>query len=605
MKFNTLSKALLLSSVLVFTGCGGGGSGSNAGGTIPPSPPPPSPPPPSPPPPPPPPPGGAEPAFATEKSTSRFLSQATFGASPGEIQALAGTDASDWLIAEFNKPATTNINFVVNFTNQNRDAQGYVTFDGKQGPSHSFWINAITGNDQLRQRMAYALSQILVVSHNENNSEIFDYPNMVGYYQDRMVENAFGNYRTLLEDVTYSPAMGFYLTYWQNEKGEPSSGRVPDENYAREVMQLFTIGLLELNIDGTPKTDAAGNTIETYTNDDITGIAKVFTGLSLDDPGFFTGVHRVNPVAHYSPMKMFPNHHSPLEKKFLGTTIPANTDGVTSIDTALDTLFNHPNMGPFIGRQLIQRFTVSNPSPAYVQRVATAFNNGTYALPNGTSVGTGNRGDLKATIAAVLMDKEARNETTANGDQFGKVREPVLRFIQWARAFNVGTITPQNTPLTWYTGGPDALAQHPYKASSVFNFYRPGYVAPGTKTGAAGLTMPEMQLVSANTTTGYANFMSYFIFAAARDAGPPEDTSFIPDYTPELALADNPQALVDHLDLLLTGNSMSSETKNGIVTTVQGFPLSDPNDPTYDGPFTRVTMAILMVMTSPDYLVQR
>ena len=283
---------------------------------------------------------------------------------------MAGTDASDWLIAEFNKPATTNINFVVNFTEQNRNADGYVTYEGNQGPSHSFWTNAITGDDQLRQRTAYALSQILVVSHDENSSQLFDYPNMVAYYQDRLVENAFGDFRTLLEEVTYSPAMGLYLTYWQNEKGNPETGRVPDENYAREIMQLFTIGLLELNDDGTPKTDAAGDTIETYTNSDITGLAKVFTGLSLEANNFYAGLNSGDPSAHYSPMKMFDNKHSPLEKKFLGTTIPANTDGATSIDTALDTLFNHPNVGPFIGRQLIQRFTVSDPSPAYVQRVA-------------------------------------------------------------------------------------------------------------------------------------------------------------------------------------------------------------------------------------------
>ena len=218
----------------------------------------------------------------------------------------------------------------------------------------------------------------------------------------------------------------------------------------------------------------------------------------------------------------------------------------------------------------------------------------------------GRRGDLAATIAAVLVDTDARSETTRDEDAFGKVREPVLRFVQWARAFDAGTVTPELTfPLynTTFGGG---LAQAPYKSPSVFNFYRPGYAAPGTETGAAGLTMPELQLVNANSIANFANFMTYFVFAfAANDPDAPEATSFIPNYSEELALADDPVALIDHLDLLLNFGTTSAETKATIVTFLKDIPLEDPTDPDYSGPFLRTGLAVLMMMPSPDYTVQR
>ncbi|MEO1554730.1 MAG: DUF1800 family protein, partial [Pseudomonadota bacterium] len=382
-------------------------------------------------------------------------------------------------------------------------------------------------------------------------------------------------------------------------------GRMPDENYAREIMQLFSIGLVELQQDGEDVVQN-GAPVEVYTNADVTGLARVFTGLSLSGGDFFFDLRTLPADAFHTPMQAYPEWHSDLQKSFLGTTIPAGTGPADSIDQALDTLVDHPNTAPFLARQLIQRFVTSDPEPDYISRVAAAFASGQYTLPNGTSVGDGRRGDLSTTIAAVLFDADARDPATRDEDRFGKVREPVLRFIQWARAFDAGTVTPELTFPLWNTSFGGGLSQAPYKSPSVFNFYRPGYVAPGTETGAAGLTMPELQLVNANSISNYANFMTYFVFAfAANNTDQPEATSFIPDYGDELALADDPSALVEHLDLLLAFGSTSAETKATIVTFLEDIPLTDPNDPDYNGPFLRVGLGILMMMTSPDYTVQR
>ncbi len=593
-----MAQSAALAVALGLAACGGGGGGGSVpGGGVGTSPP-------LPPPPPPPPPTGT--AFSTAESTAFFLNQTTFGATMEDINTLTGTSPSDWIVAEFNKPASLNLAYVLAEISEPdaRDMNGELTFEKRQTPTFSFWINAIDGDDQLRQRMAFALSQILVISHSEGNF-LFQVPNTVAHYQDILVSHAFGNYRDLLEAVTYSPAMGEYLTYLQNIKGDPATGRMPDENYAREVMQLFSIGLVELEQDGDVVTQN-GVPVEIYDNTDVTGLAKVFTGLSLKGGEFFFDFRTLPPDALHSPMEVYPQWHSDLEKTFLGTTIPAGTGPTQSIDIALDTLVDHPNTAPFLARQLIQRFVTSHPEPDYIQRVATAFADGEYVLPNGSTVGDGRRGDLSATIAAVLFDPDARDAANRNDDSFGKIREPVLRFVHWARAFDAGTVTPELTFPLWNTTFGGGLSQAPYKSPSVFNFYRPGYIAPGTETGAAGLTMPELQLVNANSVSNYANFMTYFVFAfAASNTGQPEATSFIPDYTDELALADDPVALVDHLDLLLAYGRTSDESKATIITFLNDIPLDNPSDPNYNGPFLRVALAVLMMMTSPDYTVQR
>ncbi|NNE57017.1 MAG: DUF1800 domain-containing protein [Hellea sp.] len=588
---------LIITLSLSLAACGGsGGSGSapppGGGGG------------PNPPPPPPPPPSGA---FKDEQGTARFLSQATFGTNMEQIDNLTETLASQWFVDQLSIPPSYNLAIVNNAASQPGafiPGEGF-TVAVRQLPTDLFWKNAIEGDDQLRQRMSFALSQIIVASHREGNL-LFELPFTFAHYQDILTENALGNYRDLLEDITYSPAMGYYLTYFQNTKGDPVTGRMPDENYAREVMQLFSIGLVELNMDGTVKTDGQGNPLETYDNVDVSGMAKVFTGFSLDHPDFYPQRDALELSDYSSPMKIFDEYHSDLEKSFLGTTIPAGTNGTQSVDQALDALVDHPNTPPFVARQIIQRFVTSHPEPAYVERVATAFANGSYTLPDGTAVGDGRRGDLAATLAAVLFDDEAREAGGFDGDDFGKVREPVLRFTQWARAFDANTVTPEYTLILFNTSSNDALAQAPFKSPSVFNFYRPGYIAPGTETGDAGLTMPEMQLVNAASISGYANFMTYFSLELLADgAQGPGMNSFRPDYSDEIALADDPAALVERLDLLLVNGSMSQESKDTIIAILEDLPLENANDPNYDGPRFRTQLAVVLVMTAPDYIVQR
>ena len=518
---------------------------------------------------------------------SRLLSQATFGPSMADIEAMTQLSPSQWFVDETNKPATEVLPLLL----ANLPAANDAARD-------QFWQNAIEADDQLRQRMAFALSQILVISQNSGQLQVR--PLTVAAYMDILSRNAFGNFRDLIEDVTYSPAMAVYLTYLNNRPANPARGRVPDENYAREIMQLFTIGLLELEADGTTRLDAGGDPIETYDNDDVTELAKVFTGLGLAGKPFPTGVFAVardnpNDPALYLPLEITDSEHATEEKTFLGTIIPPNTPGAQSIDIALDTLFDHPNTPPFIARQLIQRFTTSDPSDGYVFVVANAFRLGTYRLPDGTVVGTGERGDLTATLAAVLFSDFARETRFATDSTFGKLREPVLRFTHWARAFNVNS-ADATTQQRLNNTGSGQLGQEPYESPSVFNFYRPGYVAPGTESGDLGLTAPELQITNGPNIIGYPNFLELFI----RSLGRIDPSSFQPDYSEELALADDPAALVDRLDLLLAYGALSEDMRLRIIELLGEITL-DPGD--MEDRRDRVDAAILMIMTSSDYIV--
>ncbi|MEM9233185.1 MAG: DUF1800 family protein [Pseudomonadota bacterium] len=532
--------------------------------------------------PPPPQAGTPSPSLITsDVQAQTFLMRSTFGGTSSEISSMVGRDATDWLRAEYSKSPTLYLPPLLA-----RQLGG----DALPNRAHSdvFWASMIGADDPLRQRMVFALSQILVISDENRSDRLFS----TAHYMDILSENAFGNYRNLLEDITYSPAMARYLTYLNNQKGDERSGRMPDENYARELLQLFTIGVVELNIDGTVRTDGNGRPLETYTNEDVVGLAKVFTGLSLEGPEWRQG----DEDADYQPLKIYPERHSELDKTFLGLTIPAGTGAEESIDMALDQIFEHPNVGPFLARQLIQRFTMSNPSPEYVERVAIAFNNGVYTAANGDRFGTGVRGDLQATLAAVLLDQSLGGETTTNG----KVREPILRFVHWARAFNVQNTNVQNERRLRNTTDPTgSLGQHPFRSPSVFNFYRPGYVAPNTQTGEAELTAPEFQIVNEGSAVGYLNFMTDFVLDRSSRSDSNID-SFLPDYSRELALADDPQALVDHLDMLLTGNRMSDATRSDMLAVVTAMPLRDGDNRDEDLR-DRVYAAVLMAVTSPAY----
>ena len=568
-----------LSATLLLASCGGsGGSADPSTSVVPP--------------PPPPPPSGI---FESEAEASRFLGKATFGATSTTITELTGTDVSDWIQTEFNKPATYYLPAML----VEIEALGGGSTPPPRPPARSlsdgFVEAAIIGDDQLRQRMVLALSEIIVVSY---FGDIKNYPAIMTEYMDVLSENAFGNYRDLLEEITYTPAMGFYLTYIANQKGDPATGRVPDENYARELLQLFTIGLTQLNMDGTEVLDASGQAIETYDNSDITGLAKVFTGLSWDH-GIFSNTRGRLPNAH-GAMKVYPEHHSDLEKSFLGLTIPPDTSGEASIDMALDGVFNHPNVAPFVSRLLIQRFVSSDPDPAYVERVATAFEEGTYTLPDETAVGTGQRGDLKATIAAVLLDQDALRDPATVSEETGKIREPFIRFVNWARAFNETTPDVRDEKVLIDMS---AMGQHPFNSPSVFNFFRPGYVASNTETGAAGITAPELQIINESSAIAYVNFINSFIYDTSPNISGDEDGGVKADYSAELAIADDGQALIDRLDLLLTGNSLAPKTRARMLEMMDEIPIRA--DTANEDRLSRVSVAVSMVMAAPGYLVQR
>jgi uncharacterized protein (DUF1800 family) len=440
---------------------------------------------------------------------------------------------------------------------------------------HVIWHRLITASDQLRQRITLALSEFFVVSTTGVSSQWCQFA--MAAYWDMLCNNAFGNFRQLLEAVTLSPAMGIYLSTRGNSKEDATTGRAPDENYAREVMQLFTIGLRELNVNGTAKTDGSGKPIDTYTQDTITNLARAFTGWDMDTTSSATTA----PTQYGLPMRHVAARHSTLAASFLGTTIPEGTAGTEALRIALDTLFNHPNVGPFFGGQLIQRLVTSNPSPAYVARVAAAFNNN----------GNGVRGDMKAVIRAVLLDAEARSDSTISQQYGGKLREPMLRFIQWARTFKATSAA--NTWKIYDLSDPASrLAQSPLRSPSVFNYFRPGYTPPNTALANSGLVAPEFQITNEPTVAGYLNFMQSVIANGTADV--------TPNYNTELAQASNPATLVKRLNLLLAANQLSAATEARIVAAVESISTTNGT-----GALNRVRAAIMLVMACPEYLVQK
>ena len=513
----------------------------------------------------------------TREEAARFLIQAGFGGTDAEIDALVGTDAAEWVAAEIAKAPTLSL-----ATMQSRYPTEVDT--GGNFPD-LVWTNMIEGDDVLRQRMFFALSQIFVY----NVTEAFSQGYKASYFTDQLTENAFGNYRELLEDVTYSVAMGDYLTYYGNVKANERTGAEPDENYAREILQLFSIGLTELNMDGTPKAGAP----ETYTNADIVGLARVFTGLrGKSASGEW---NRPDSDFRWHRMEMFEDRHSEKEKQFLGTTIPAGTSGTESIRIALDDIARHPNVAPFISRQLIQRFTASSPSPAYVRRVAMAFDTGTFVAPNGRTFGAGRQGDFEAAIAAVLLDETVHDDVQDPNE--GKVREPVLQFIQHLRTFDVA---PDGACCIGITSSPEALSQTPMRSPSVFNFFRPGFQAPVSETGDMDLTAPELQIVTAGGAMGFLNYMADYVFQ--RVGGRQSHQAFVPDFTEEMALADDVPTLVDNLNTKMVAGQLTDAEREEIISAVEILELAeDTND---EDRLARVRLAVFMVIASGAYGAQ-
>jgi uncharacterized protein (DUF1800 family) len=566
--------------------CGGGGGGAPSGGGGSPGAPPP-----------------AAPAPPTRAESGRFLTQATFGPTEAEITALQSSSFSAWITAQLALPlpAQSHQAYLDARLAQLQQTNGNAQLSPNQF-YESWWKQAATSPDQLRQRVTFALSQIFVISMADPNIDVRG----AGSYYDMLARNALGNFRTLLDEVTLHPMMGRYLTYLANQREDGSGTRTPDENYAREVMQLMTIGLYELNPDGTLRTNAQGQPIPTYTPADIAGLAKVFTGISWYHPSpsnntFFGGnAHSDRSVR---PMIFYPQYHSISAKNFLNVTIAPTTtataDTMTSeLKTALDTLFNHPNVGPFIASRLIQQLVTSNPTPAYVGRVAAVFNNN----------GSGTRGDMAAVIRAILTDVEARSAATAASPSFGKLREPVIRTTNWMRAF--GVTSQSGNWLMSSTSANTSLAQSPLNSNSVFNFWRPGFVPPATtELGQRNLLAPEFQAVDEVTTAAWVNLALDWVnngVGGTPPGGSGRDISST--YAAEMALADNPQLLVDRINTLLFYDSMNATLRGNLIAAVTAVPIpgGTPTPAQVDAArLNRVKTAIGFAMISPDYLIQR
>ena len=543
--------ALLVAGAgLAYAGCssggggGGGGGGVAAGfsGVIPATP--------------------AAPSTATSESASRFLQQSTFGPTIDEIDTVVRLGFEEW----FTRQVRTGRHVHLALTGP----------DDRDYRVNAWWRIALTGQDQLRQRMAWALSQIFVTSDAD-----IDEPRGLANYYDLLCEHAFGNYRDLLEAVSLSPVMGTYLSSVRNEKPDAARNIRPDENYAREVMQLFSVGLIELNIDGTPRLSGTSE-IPTYTQADIEGLAHVFTGWNY--AGLLTWRQGGN-KDFIRPMQAFEDFHDTDAKTIIGgVTLPAGRTAYQDLTLALDTLFNHANVGPFIANRLILRLTTSNPTAAYVGRVAAIFNND----------GTGVRGNLLAVLRAILFDTEAVNGYANNPTTFGKLKEPLLRQTAIWRAFKS---TP-NTFLRYeYARIERDFGQAPMRSPSVFNFYPPDYSQPGAVSGG-GLASPEFALLNSTFITETTNrFFSDVIYRYQGASNLAGDVVRI-NITYERTLADTPAALVDHLDLLLLAGQMSAAMKASVVSLVTDTDDSD------DGS-RRVVEAIYIIVTSPEFAIQR
>ena len=441
----------------------------------------------------------------------------------------------------------------------------------------AWWHIAVNAEDQLRQRVAFALSQIFVVSDTVNTLALN--PHGISNYVDMLASNAFGNFEDLLRDVALHPSMGVYLSHLNNAKADPEAGTFPDENFAREVLQLFSIGLFELNPDGSEVIDSEGRPVPSYDNDDVRELARVFTGLSYGGSNRRFGSRRPE---FREPMRMFERHHDQGEKLILRETqLPAGLLGMEDIELAINALFQHPNVGPFIGRQLIQRLVTSNPSPAYVYRVTQAFNDN----------GEGIRGDMQAVLRAVLLDPEAL-APPGSVENFGKLREPVLRYTAMLR--QLGLDSPDGVYANVGLLLEQRAQQHPLSAPSVFNFYLPTYQPIGP-IAEAGLVAPEFQILNSNTVIEFSNLLQAGVMGDVvndvREEPFSVATLTLADYLP---LADDPDALLDRLDAVFTYGTLSDGTRQSIRSLLP-FIANDER---------RVRAAIWLLLISPDYAVE-
>ena len=604
---------LVVLVVATLTACGGGGSGgpsfpsantgtsggdgSSSGGTTTPPP-------------------AAEPpelrdlvADPVATDVSRFLTQATFGPTEAEVLALYEDEAdfAAWIDAQISVPQSGALRRLdAHMRNSDLDPLNKTNLDvewqKRMLVSDVLWEIFVHGEDQLRQRVAFALSQIFVIS--DLSDALFNDARGIMNYHDLMAEHAFGNYRELMKAVTLNPMMGEYLSMVRNEKTDLARNIRPDENYARELMQLFTIGLVELNADGSQKLDGEGNPIPTYNQDIIKGFASVFTGwMYANAPYWYWGGW--NEANTTEPMKAFEDYHDTQTKTLLNNQVlPAGMTAEQDLDAALDNIFAHDNIAPFVSKQLIQRLVTSNPSPQYVARISGVFNNN----------GSGIKGDLEAVVRAILLDPEARRADALADNQFGKLKEPVLKFTSLMRAFDVradqpltedGAVVKETVRFFW--PGYD-YGQRAYGSPSVFNFYRPDY-SPANAFGNGDIAAPEFQILTEKNITAASNWGGSIIFNSydfLRE-GCEENLTFesgvgclFARFEDEIEIARDAGELLSHLDMLMLGGQMSSGMRDVLLEHIEPFNADLEQERLY-----RVAEATYLIWMSPEFAVQR
>jgi uncharacterized protein (DUF1800 family) len=539
---------------------------------------------------------------ASRADAARFLNQATFGATSAEVDRLMSIGYTAWIDEQFAMPRKQTFS---NWYNVDGPASNPTDYgDPNSDRESAAWFTVSTQEpDQLRLRTAWALSQIFVVSRNKVG------PHAI-HWMDLTADASFGTYRALLERATFSPVMARYLDYMNNTD---HNGNAPDQNYAREVMQLFSIGLWQLNSDGTLKLDAMGARIPTYSQADVTGLSYVFTGLRMQYGGDRYGTCRdpagnlLGPTTDENKLIRCElsvwDFASTREHNFLGVKIAAispnstataiQANGRKNIGIALDTLANHPNTAPFISKQLIQRFTTSNPSPAYVSRVVAKFENN----------GQGVRGDLRAVIKQILLDPEARVTSAGGAYEFGKVREPILAIAQLNRVLKAndgkGNVWAGASGCKVYF---DIISEmeRPYNSATVFNYYRPSFSPANGRLAAQNLAAPEMQITDTNAAHDWSRFVQQALQRGGTGCGKAAKVQNTFSYSEFWTESTDAEKLTDKVLTLFAPGAGLADLKPALVRSINSLPTETDADRT-----NRIKLAIMMTMLTPEYRVQR
>jgi len=532
---------------------------------------------------------------------SRFLGQSTFGVKLTDIETFVGTgnNYEAWIDDQFTKPVQPILPLMNTIWNEILTINPTAFGPWALHFNYAWWQRNMTNNDLLRHRTANALSQLLVVS---TNSDLRDWGEALSTYYDILLTESFGNYRDLLGKVSKSVSMGYYLSHLNNPKEDTANNIHPDENYAREIMQLFTIGLYQLNQDGTRVLDGNGDPIPTYDNNDIKELAKVWTGLGGGTAntlcnGWLAFGMNIYCIDKTQPMRMYGAEHQPGNKTFLGHTITGSQNysdatAMAEVDNAIDFLFNHSNTPPFVAYRLIQRFTTSNPTPAYVGRVAAKFINN----------GSGVRGDMKAVIKAILMDEEVRTASGYLSETNGKLREPFIKYTHIARSFPIATHRNRywNNGFSYH----QATGQHVMFAPSVFNFYVPDFQPSGAFVDA-GLVAPEFKIHNTSTAINYINTAHGWYWSGSEWGGllgswegtdTNRDGAWL-DSQQLYPYTTDSEELITYMDKILTHGQLTDESRAAIRESCNKIYW----DWDTDWRWYRVQNAMYLIMTSPDY----